>query len=107
LCLYVIENNTIRRVLNNLETDGYWGEWDTTCYGEFTDSKCILIINDHQTNGYNDLLIKCTNTETKAYPADEQKYDKDPFNIECLESKKTSTFKGIVTYSNGIYQLKH
>lgn len=105
LCLYVIENNTIRQVLKNVEVKSFWGEWDTFCAGEFTRSNCILIISENQTNDYNDIILKCNLVETEATPTDDDYYENP--NYDCTEIKTASSSKTIIKYSEGMYQSKY
>lgn len=57
LDLYVLDGNTLRRVLADLTTNTQSGEWDGNCAGTFTDISRVLSIGSSAANGYATLQL--------------------------------------------------
>ncbi|HZX17091.1 MAG TPA: hypothetical protein VFF22_09550 [Pseudomonas sp.] len=67
LSLYELEAQHLRPVLSGLRIDRSWGEWDTRCAGEFSDTQGLLIITEQRGNeGYRDLLLKQRRVESRS-----------------------------------------
>jgi hypothetical protein len=62
LSLFAVSNNTLKRVLDNVDTALNKGEWDTNCNGQFENTKRIIQISEKSTNGFADLIIKQNRT---------------------------------------------
>ncbi|MFY7887653.1 MAG: hypothetical protein ACOVOW_02005 [Spirosomataceae bacterium] len=91
LSLFIVENNKLKRILEDYTISSYSGEFGPTCAGGNKEEmeSVIDIDKQHQSNQFNDLVISETVTMTdylkKKYP----KYDQD-----CDE--KRTTVKKIV-----------
>ncbi|KAA1244027.1 hypothetical protein [Aquimarina sp. RZ0] len=94
LSLFVPEKNGLRKILNAYETASFSGEWDTRCEGEFISVDKKLIIQDEQSYGYFDILVKAGMTTTIAT---EKSVD------NCEEKKTDSNYEEILQYKNGSY----
>lgn len=66
LSLFIIQNNTLKKILNNYKIDSAGGEWDTKCAGEFEDSTGHIDIDKNKTNGFKNLIVKSKTTYTKS-----------------------------------------
>lgn len=67
LSLYELQAQRLRPVLSGLRIDRSWGEWDTRCAGEFSDTQGLLIITEQRGNeGYRDLLLKQRRVESRS-----------------------------------------
>lgn len=81
LSLFIIENNTLKRVLKNYTISSYHGEFGPTCSGGYKEEMEAVIDIDkqHQSNQFNDLVISETVTTTdylkKKHPEDDQDCD--------------------------------
>ncbi|CAM1340123.1 PA3715 family protein [Tenacibaculum aestuarii] len=67
LSLFIIENNSLQKVLHNFEVLYSGGEWDGSCKGQFFDKKKTLIISEEKTNKYFDIVVKNKITESIAF----------------------------------------
>lgn len=90
LSLFIIQNNTIKRILKNYPVSEFHGEWDTNCAGEFEDINGVISIDKNKNNGFNNLIIKNKIEQTKNIPT------KD----DCIE-KKTTKLSNIILKYNG------
>jgi hypothetical protein len=66
LSLFVLSNNTLKRLLDNIDTEVSQGEWDTNCTGQFQNTKRVIQISDQSTNGFADLLVRQTRSKQTA-----------------------------------------
>ncbi len=77
LSLFALSNNTLKRLLDNIDTEVSQGEWDTNCTGEFQNTKRVIQISDQSTNGFADLLVKQTRSKQTARVAKSSKGSSD------------------------------
>ena len=95
LSLFYEEKESIKQVLKNFTIKQFNGEWDTDCEGEFMKQNKIFIISKNKTNGYFDIMIKNTISNSKAFLNEQN---------ECDEKETTSTKKIILRYNGTIYK---
>ena len=95
LSLYIKKEDTLLKMLNKFNIMESHGETDTVCYGDFTDTKKILIMTKEQTNGYFNILVKTKFTKTKRRP--------DETN-ECIDIEEISKTKNVLKFSDGAYK---
>jgi hypothetical protein len=73
LHLYEFEARRLRLLLGELPVALSWGEWDTNCTGEFSETKGVVIITERIGNhGYRDLRLKDTRVERRIALVDGQ-----------------------------------
>lgn len=73
LHLYEFEARRLRLLLGELPVALSWGEWDTNCTGEFSETKGVVIITERIGNhGYRDLRLKDTRVERRMALVDGQ-----------------------------------
>ncbi|APU32243.1 hypothetical protein UYA_21875 [Ectopseudomonas alcaliphila JAB1] len=66
LHLYELAAERLRPLLGELPVALSWGEWDTNCTGEFSETKGVVIITERIGNqGYRDLRLKDTRVERR------------------------------------------
>jgi len=95
LSLFEKENKTLKRILKNYIVEVSQGEWDGNCTGEFNSEKKVLIITDHLTNSYMDILVKSSITNRKNHIDN---------NGNCYKKETTSKKSNILKYENGQYK---
>ena len=95
LDLYISDEKSLRKVLEVvISEDG--GEWDTNCAGDFYDSKSIVLITKHKTNGFYDLSLKRTSLSSHTYLK----------NNECEETQKPKTYQTLpFKYDGKVYKV--
>ncbi len=64
LWLFVIDDNSLRPVLDNIVVAAHQGEWDTHCAGEFQATERSLAMAHPTPNGYSDILVSETKIGT-------------------------------------------
>ncbi|WP_322886908.1 PA3715 family protein [Sinorhizobium medicae] len=64
LWLFVVDDNRLRPVLDNIVVAGHQGEWDTNCAGEFHATERTLAMGHPSPNGYSDIVVTETKTKT-------------------------------------------
>lgn len=67
LSLFVIQNNVMKRILSNYQIDRSSGEWDTKCAGEHKDIFGTIDMDQNKTNGFKNLRIRNSITQTKSF----------------------------------------
>jgi len=73
LHLYELAAQRLRPLLGELPVALSWGEWDTNCTGEFSETKGVVIITERIGNqGYRDLRLKDTRVERRMALVDGQ-----------------------------------
>lgn len=89
LSLYELQSQRLRPVLSELVMDHSWGEWDTRCAGDFSDTTGVLVITARPgKQGYHDLLLKQTRVANRsaevagACETVEESTDRAQFRIE-------------------------
>lgn len=95
ISLFMKAGTTLKKVLNNYEILYFGGEWDTNCAGEFMKEKKILIISKNKTNGYFNILVKNTITNSKAFLNEQN---------ECDEKKTIVKENTVLKYNDDQYQ---
>jgi hypothetical protein len=94
LSLFIIQNNSIKRVLKDYTISDYHGEWDTRCTGEFEEMSAVIDIDKIQSKGYNNLILKITDQMTKSTRTSD----------DCVEKKKTTKRIKTLKFSGTEYQ---
>ncbi len=92
--LYYPEGKTLKKVLDQFETDLSIGEWDTRCNGEFKDDHSYIIIEPSKTNTFTDLKIKTISVTTL----------NNEVKGDCKQKKTSKTSYKILKFKNGKYQ---
>lgn len=73
LHLYELNSQHLRPLLSELPVYTYWGESDTHCAGEFSETKGLVVITERVGNqGYRDLQLKDTRVERRMALVDDQ-----------------------------------
>jgi hypothetical protein len=73
LHLYELNSQHLRPLLSELPVYTYWGELDTHCAGEFSETKGLVVITERIGNqGYRDLQLKDTRVERRMALVDDQ-----------------------------------
>lgn len=90
LSLFIIQNNLLKRVLNNYQIDRYSGEWDTRCAGEFTQINSVINFDKNRTNGFKNIILKNTIENTKSY----MKNDECEKKVTASKTVKYLKFNG-------------
>ncbi len=68
LRLYAAQGTKLRKVLDEIELDMDGGEWDAQCSGRFDQVRSTLSVAHSTSQGYADLLLQRTQTESRAEP---------------------------------------
>lgn len=79
LSLFIPENNKLKKVLESFPISEFYGEWDTNCSGEFTETNSHIDIDKTKNNNFYNLIIKTKTEHTQNIPT------KD----DCIEKVKT------------------
>ena len=95
ISLFIKSENTLKNILKNYDVTNYAGEWDTNCDGTFIGEKKILIVSDNKTNGYFDILVKNTITETKNF---------ETANGDCDYKEKVTAVKTVLKFDREEYK---
>lgn len=67
LSLFVIQDNAIKKILNNYQIERSTGEWDTRCAGEYQDIFGTIDMGKNRTNGFKNLMVKNKIMQTKSF----------------------------------------
>jgi hypothetical protein len=95
LTLYVPQGPKLAKVLDGLETTLERGEWDTNCAGNFETVRGSVSIARSTSNGYADLLLRQTRTQTRSSPQGE----------ECVTQERPARFTSMtLRYDGTIYR---
>lgn len=78
LSLFITQNDILKQVLSNFVISEFHGEWDTNCVGDFESIKSSIDIDKVQSNGFNNLIIRTTKTQTENILTNE----------DCVEKNK-------------------
>lgn len=95
LSLFVPEEKTLKKVLNEYVVNQFSGEWNMICAGEFVREDKILIVSKEQTNGFSDIIIKNNVTYINAINK----------NGDCVEQEKTEKKMEVLKFDGIQYQL--
>lgn len=95
ISLFIKKDNSLLKILNNYNAMEYHGESDTVCYGDFIAHTKVFIMSKEKTNGYFNILVKNTITETKRRP------DK---NEDCIVSEVITSEVITLTLNNLEYK---
>ena len=96
ISLFVKSENSLKKVLNNYDMMDFGGDWDTVCHGQFIKEEKVLMLTENSTNGYVDISVKNTITETKKFEDE---------NGDCDEKVTISEQNQVLEFSNGRYQF--
>ena len=77
ISLFIPYGNLLVRVLKDYGIDGYRGEWDDHCEGEFIRTRSILTMSKEQTNGFYNIDVESTIENTVISLFDEDGWDCD------------------------------
>ena len=91
ISLFILRENTLVQVLNNYRVNEYRGDWNMDCDGEFIETKSVLAMSNEQTNGFYNIEIKSTITET--------------IRDECVDEVKVRQETKTLRYINGEYRM--
>jgi hypothetical protein len=91
LTLYVPQGPKLAKVLDGFETALARGEWDTNCAGNFETVRGNLAIARSTSNGYADLLLRQTRTQTRSSPQGE----------ECVTQEQPARFTSMTLRYDG------
>lgn len=94
LSLFIIQNNAVKRILNNYQIDRSSGEWDTRCAGEYEDIIGTIDMDKNKTNGFRNIMIKNKITQTKSFET----------NDGCDEKVITKNTTKYLKYNGKEYQ---
>lgn len=94
LSLFIIQNNAVKRILNNYQIDRSSGEWDTRCAGEYEDIIGTIDMDKNKTNGFKNIMIKNKITQTKSFET----------NDGCDEKVTTKNTTKYLKYNGKEYQ---
>ena len=92
---YIKDDDSIIPVLKNYITFESKGEWDTKCAGTFNTKNNELIVSKNQTNGYFDIQVKQSISNSTAY-------EREDGGCDEKEEKHTNTLT--LKFINGKYQ---
>jgi len=91
LSLYVPQGPKLAKVLDGLEMTLERGEWDTNCAGNFETVRGSLSIARSTSNGYADLLLRQTRSESRSTPQGD----------ECLTHERPAKFTSLALRYDG------
>lgn len=94
LSLFIIQNNAVKRILNNYQIDRSSGEWDTRCAGEYEDIIGTIDMDQNKTNSFRNITVKNTITQTKNFET----------NDGCDEKVTTKNTTKHLKYNGKEYQ---
>jgi len=94
LSLYIVQNHTLKKILNNYQIDLDNGEWDTKCAGEFNQINGVIDLDKNKTDGYKNIIIKSNIQQTKSFIK----------NGECEEKLTTKNTTKSLKYNGKEFQ---
>ncbi|KWT98624.1 MULTISPECIES: hypothetical protein [unclassified Variovorax] len=95
LTLYVPRGPRLAKVLDRLEVALERGEWDANCAGNFETVRSSVTIARSASNGYADLLLRQTRTETRSSGQGD----------ECVTQERPAKFKSqTLRYDGAAYR---
>ncbi|APY07610.1 hypothetical protein BWZ20_04540 [Winogradskyella sp. J14-2] len=92
--LYIKSGNALKNVMKSFSVLDSGGEWDGECIGQFAKQQKTLTVSTEKTNGYLDILVNNTITETKHFEDE---------NGECQYSESINTQASELKFQNGNY----
>lgn len=95
ISLFVEHEDGLKQILKNFSVQEYHGEWDTNCAGEFTEVTKILTMSKKVSNGYADIIVKTTTSNSIAFVNE---------NDACDEKETISKKSEVLTFENGGYK---
>ncbi|KRC06167.1 hypothetical protein ASE23_27175 [Rhizobium sp. Root73] len=96
LWLFVIDNNELKPVLDNIVVAGHQGEWDTNCAGEFQTIERTLAMGRLQPNRRSDILVSEKKTKTISTLGPDG---------ECVDDKDAITTVRRLRFEGTAYQV--
>jgi hypothetical protein len=96
ISLLTFKNNSLRKILSDLQVynGNKYGVSENTCTGNWNETSTILVISNHKTKGFNDIIAKTT-IESYKRGISENIYCKDKMEVHD-KSSKTLKFNGDV-----------
>jgi hypothetical protein len=92
--LFIPEQHSLKRVLKDFPIAEFYGEWDTSCSGEFEASKSSIDIDKKKNNAFYNLMVRTTVRKTQNLLS----------NNDCIEKEKISHSLSELTYNGESYQ---
>nr|WP_297306818.1 hypothetical protein [uncultured Flavobacterium sp.] len=90
LNLFIIEDNILKEIADEIVVESYGGEWDMNCEGEFTDEIVIIDIDNEMNKGFFNLILRSTVKEITATKHGEDCID----TFEIRKESKKMKFNG-------------
>jgi hypothetical protein len=98
ISLFIIKNNKIEKILNQLEVKSFSGDWDTNCHFDGEEVLSILIMQKEKNNGFFNIQVKTVKTIRKARLSK---------SGDCIDSSSAANpIFQTLEYVNGEYQLR-
>jgi len=94
ISLYLNKNKELKQILKKFTTKKHTGAWNADCEGEFMEENKILVLSKKSTNGYSDIIVKTTTSNSIAF------LNKDN---DCDEKETVSKTSQALKYNNGVY----
>lgn len=82
LSLYIIDKNSLKKVLNDYTISKSSGEWDTNCAGKFEDANSTFDIDKSQSHNFNTIIVKTKIVKTVNVPTKEDCIAKESIKKE-------------------------
>jgi hypothetical protein len=96
LWLFLIDNNELKPVLDNIVVAEHQGEWDTNCAGEFQTIERTLAMGRLQPDRYSDILVSEKKTKTISTLGPDR---------ECVDDKDAITTARRLRFDRTAYQV--
>lgn len=90
LNLFIIEDNILKEIADEIVVESYGGEWDMNCEGEFTDEIVTIDIDNEMNKGFFNLILRSTVKEITATKQGEDCID----TFEIRKESKKMKFNG-------------
>lgn len=88
LSLFIKNNKSLKKVLNNFTTQKFGGEWDMKCVGEFEEvNSTIIIDNKNKSKNFNGLIVKDKVTKTIGKVVNDECEEKESVSIKTRKLK--------------------
>ncbi|WP_434136777.1 hypothetical protein JQR88_23405 (plasmid) [Pseudomonas luteola] len=97
LSLYVPNADTLIPVLENLQIEDSFGEWDTACAGEFSDATGTIAMGKEVSHGYRSLVLRQKVHYTRQEAQSEE---------ECISAEDTTdTYRYALVFNGNRYLI--
>lgn len=94
ISMYYQEGKTLKKVLNQFQIFIFGGEWDMKCAGEFGEDKSVILMTNDKNNGFANLKVKTTTTQTNS----------SLIGGECTEKKTAKISYETLKFNNSQYR---